>query len=241
MASPTTLPQSNLTNRPIASLRSMVIMLLIQLALVALGFWAQSRPGTDSVLPQHRNLALLYLSLMALEWGLVAAVRAGVNKKGISLWDVVGGRWSSWKEVARDVALCIPFLFVWEGAAWLMHRLMGPDQAKSINSLLPQSAIEIVLWIALSISAGICEEIVFRGYFQKQFAAYTNSMLAGVLLQGIVFGLGHSYQGVKQVIIISDLGVLYGVFAAWRKSLRPAMMAHAWTDIYSVYLSTVFR
>jgi membrane protease YdiL (CAAX protease family) len=219
----------------------MAIMLLIQLALVVLGFWLQRRPGTDSVLPQHSNLAPLYVSLIAMEWGLVAAVRAGVNKRGISLWEVVGGRWNSWKDVARDVALCIPFLFVWEGAAWLMHRLMGPDQAKSISSLLPQSAIEIVLWIGVSISAGICEEIVFRGYFQKQFAAYTGSIFAGVLLQGIVFGLGHSYQGVKQVIIISVLGILYGWFAAWRKSLRPAMMAHAWTDIYSGYLSTLFR
>lgn len=216
-------------------------MLMIQFALVAFGFWAQGRPGPDSVLPQHRNTAPLYLSLIALEWGLVAAVRAGVNKQGISLWEVVGGRWSSWKDVARDVALCIPFLFVWEGAAWLMHRLMGPDQAKSINSLLPQSVMEIVLWIALSISAGICEEIVFRGYFQKQFAAYTNSISVGVLLQGIVFGLGHSYQGVKQVIIISVLGILYGWFAAWRKSLRPTMIAHAWTDIHSGYLSTLFR
>lgn len=122
-----------------------------------------------------------------------------------------------------------------------MHRIMGPDKAKSINTLLPQSTVEIVLWIVLSISAGICEEIVFRGYFQTQFAAYTNSMVAGVLLQGVVFGLGHSYQGVKQVIIITVLGILYGWFAAWRRSLRPNMIAHAWSDIYSGYLSSLFR
>lgn len=216
-------------------------MLLIQLALVVLGFRLQAQPGSGPVLSQHGNMVPLYLSLIVLEWGLVAAVRAGVKAKGISLWEIVGGRWSNWKDVARDIILCVPFLFVWEGAAWLMHRLMGPDQAKSINTLLPQSTLEIVLWIAVSISAGICEEIVFRGYFQKQFAAYTNSILMGVLLQGIVFGLGHSYQGVKQVIIISVLGILYGAFAAWRKSLRPAMIAHAWTDIYSGYLSTLFR
>jgi len=233
--------QSSPRNRPIASARHTAIMLLIQLALVALGFWLQRRPGTDSVLPQHRNVVPLYLSLMALEWGLVATVRGAVNAKGISLREVVGGRWSSWKDIVRDVALCIPFLFLWQGSAQLMHRLMGPDAAKSINSLLPQSPTEVVLWIALSISAGICEEIVFRGYFQKQFTAYTNSIVAGVLLQAIVFGLGHSYQGMKQVVIICVLGILYGAFAAWRKSLRPAIIAHAWTDIYSGYLYTLFR
>jgi CAAX protease family protein len=220
---------------------SMAVMLLIQAALVVAGFWLQRRPGSTSVLPEHANLAPLYLQLIALEWVLVFVVYRGISRYGVSLWEVIGGRWGSWKDVARDVALCIPFLFIWEGTAWGMHRIMGPDKAKSINTLLPQSTVEIVLWIVLSISAGICEEIVFRGYFQKQFAAYTNSMVAGVLLQGVVFGLGHSYQGMKQVVIITVLGILYGWFAAWRRSLRPTMISHAWSDIYSGYLSSLFR
>jgi CAAX protease family protein len=219
----------------------MAVMLLIQGALVVAGFWLQRRPGSSSVLPEHANLAPLYLQLIVLEWVLVFVVYRGIRKYGISLWEVIGGRWSSWKDAARDVALCIPFLFVWEGAAWLMHRVMGPDKAKSINTLLPHSGIEIALWIVLSVSAGICEEIVFRGYFQKQFAAYTNSIMGGVLLQGVVFGLGHSYQGIKQVAIITVLGILYGWFAAWRRSLRPNMIAHAWTDIYGGYLSALLR
>jgi CAAX protease family protein len=217
-----------------------VIMLLIQAALVAIGFWLQRRSGSDSVIPQHRNV-WLYLWVMALEWGLVATVRGAVKARGLKLGDIIGGYWGTWKDLARDLAVSVPFLLVWFGAARVMHRMLGPDQAKSINNLLPQSRVEIVLWIAVSISAGVCEEIVFRGYFQRQFAAYTNSMIAAVLLQGVVFGLGHSYQGVKQVVIISVLGVLYGFFAAWRKSLRPNMISHAWTDIWSGSLGGVLR
>jgi CAAX protease family protein len=241
MATQTTSLEPAAMASPIASKRHMAIMLLIQLALVIFGFWLQGRPGQDSVLPQSRNAVPLYLSIIALEWGLVATVRGAVHDRGLRLRDVIGGRWATWKDVARDVALCIPFLFVWNGSAWLMHQVLGPDAAKSINTLLPQSAIEIGLWIAVSISAGICEEIVFRGYFQKQFTAYTRSMVAGVVLQGIVFGLGHSYQGLKQVIIIIVLGIIYGAFAAWRRSLRPGMIAHAWTDIFGGYLSTLIR
>lgn len=216
-------------------------MLLIQAALVGLGFWLQHRPGSDSVLPQQRNVLPLYLSVIALEWGLVATVRGAVHDRGIKLRDLIGGRWSNWKDVVRDVAICVPFVIVWEGAGYLMHRILGPDQAKSIGTLLPQGGLEVVLWIAVSISAGICEEIVFRGYFQKQFTAYTRSVVGGVLLQGVVFGLGHSYQGLKQVVIIAVLGVLYGWFAAWRKSLRPAMISHAWSDIWGGWLSGVVR
>jgi uncharacterized protein len=219
----------------------MVIMLLIQAALVAFGFWLQGRASGTSVLPQQRNVVPFYLSVLALEWALVATVRGAVHDRGLRLRDVIGGRWASWKDVVRDVALCVPFLLIWFGSARLLHRLLGPDTAKSINSLLPQSTIEIGLWIALSITAGICEEIVFRGYFQKQFAAYTKSIVGGVVLQGVVFGLGHSYQGLKQVIIIAVLGMIYGAFAAWRRSLRPGMIAHAWTDIYSGYLYSLIK
>ena len=178
---------------------------------------------------------------MALEWGLVATVRGAVNAQGSRLSDVIGDGWTSWKEVVRDLAITLPFLLVWFGAARLLHRVLGPDSARSINNLLPQTSVEIILWIAVSISAGICEEIVFRGYFQKQLAAFTNSMTAAVLLQGFISGAGHSYQGLKQVFIISLLGMLYGWFAAWRRSLRPNMMAHAWTDIWSGWLSGVLR
>jgi uncharacterized protein len=55
----------------------------------------------------------------------------------------------------------------------------------------------VSLWILLSISAGICEEIVFRGYLQQQFQAATRSIVAAVILQGAVFGMAHTYQGWK--------------------------------------------
>jgi len=38
-------------------------------------------------------------------------------------------------------------------------------------------------------------------------------------------------QGVKQIVVISVLGALYGMLAAWRKSLRPGMIAHTMSDV----------
>jgi CAAX protease family protein len=243
MAAPSSPASPIITRRyqPVASVRHFMVMLLIQLALLAWGFRLQHQPGGDSVLPQNRNVAPFYISVILLEWALVFAVWRGVKLRGLKIWDLVGDRWQSWKDVAGDVAICIPFVLVWEGTAWAIHRMLGPDSAKSIGTLLPRTALEIGLWIAISISAGVCEEIVFRGYFQKQFTAYTNSVVAAVVLQGIVFGAGHSYQGVKQVVVISVLGMLYGWLAAWRRNLRINMMSHAWSDIWSGWLSGVLR
>jgi hypothetical protein len=43
--------------------------------------------------------------------------------------------------------------------------------------------------------------------------------------------MGHSYHGWKSTIVITVLGVLYGILAAWRRNLRANMIAHAWSDV----------
>ena len=60
--------------------------------------------------------------------------------------------------------------------------------------------------------------------------------MAAVIGQGVLFGLMHSYQGWKQVIVISALGVLYGALAAWRRNLRANIIAHAWSDVWEGWL-----
>ncbi len=107
----------------------------------------------------------------------------------------------------------------------------GPDPAASIQALLPRRSIEILLWIGVSISAGVVEETVFRGYFQRQFEALTRSRAAALILQAALFGISHGYQGSRACFKIVVYGVLFGALALWRKNLRPGMMAHAWTDI----------
>jgi membrane protease YdiL (CAAX protease family) len=150
-----------------------------------------------------------------------------------------GGRWTSWRSVAVDIAILVPFWAIWEGAAYGVDRLLGPTAAKSVDSLLPKSFLEILIWIATACTAGICEELVFRGYLQRQMRAATGSGTAAVIGQGLVFGLFHSYQGWKNVVVISVLGVLYGMLAAWRGNLRVNIVSHAATDIWEGWLKFV--
>jgi CAAX protease family protein len=232
-------PSSPAGDRPlVAPLRHTLILLLIQAALAAGGAYMQHRPSTGpSLAPQHQGMASLYVFMIILEWALVYYVWVGVHRqKGGGLLGLIGGRWKSGKDVLLDLAIALPFWFVWEATARAVHYVLGPGHAKGIDVLLPQSVIEITLWCVLSASAGFCEEVVFRGYFQKQFQALTGSVALAVLTQGLVFGFSHLYQGTKQVIVITVLGVLYGVLAAWRKNLRPGMIAHAWSDVYGGWM-----
>ena len=87
-----------------------------------------------------------------------------------------------------------------------------------------------MFYLLLTLTAGICEELIFRGYLYKHFAAITGSLLAGLVLQGILFGAAHGYQGPKYMLIIAIYGCLFGLLAQWRRSLRPGMMAHFLQD-----------
>jgi len=195
---------------------------------------AQSAPWASAA---HNAMLRNYAISVALEWGMAYWAWVGVHWRGGNLRDLTGGRWTNWRGVATDIAIALPFWVVWEFTAWLVHRIVDRLQTPTTPYQPPSGHLEIFLWIALSISAGICEEIVFRGYLQNQFRSATRSLTAAVILQGAVFGLAHTYQGWKQVIVIAALGVLYGMLAAWRRNLRANMIAHAWSDIYEGWAS----
>jgi membrane protease YdiL (CAAX protease family) len=175
----------------------------------------------------------LYLSLLAAEWGLFLYVRKGVRSTGTTLQELIGGRWAGPRDLLIDagIALGAWALLKLLAAAW--QRWLAPAPATSIHALLPRRPVEILLWIALSASAGICEELAFRGYFQRQLAALTRSPWLAVLLQGLLFGIAHSYQGLQAALRIAVYGVLFGLLALFRRSLRPGMIAHGLTDLLS--------
>ena len=54
-----------------------------------------------------------------------------------------------------------------------------------------------------------------------------------VVAQGILFGASHGYQGWRSMAVIAIFGCAFGILAAWRKNLRPGMMAHAWQDLFT--------
>lgn len=174
-----------------------------------------------------------YISVVVLEWLLVLYVRMGVHKHGILLRDLVGGRWATPKQVMKDIALGAGLWALWIG---LMNPHVLGEGTNAAQGLLPRGLLESLVWIPVALSAGFCEEVAFRGYLQKQFQVLTGNAGWAVLFQAIVFGIGHLYEGVGPVARITLFGVLFGLLALWRKSLRPGMIAHAWSDIFGVII-----
>lgn len=210
---------------------------IVTLTTVA-GFAAQRRPTSGGGLTSaHDGMIPVYFAAIALDWLLVYFVWGGVRKRGGRLLDLVGGRWKNARDVLSDLAIAAPFWVIWMAVGRGLDYLLGPGAQKTIDILLPRSALEAAVWIGASATAGFCEELVFRGYVQQQLQALSGSSVIAVIGQGALFGLMHAYQGWRPVIVISALGMLFGCMALWRGSLRAGMLAHAWADVWSGWLS----
>jgi uncharacterized protein len=233
LAAPSQSPSPSIAKvSPIASWRHTIGLACVFLGLTAAGAYFQlhdrghAQGSTSSHVP-------LYLSLIAIEYGLFRYVKAGIRGHGVSVQNLIGERWNNYREALRDIGLALCFWAVWMGGERLWTHVFPASHAVSINGFLPRKPLEIALWIIVSISAGISEEIAFRGYFQRQFWSLTGNKWAAVCLQGVLFGMGHGYQGAQAMVRIVIIGIAFGALAAWRGSLRAGIMAHALGDILS--------
>jgi membrane protease YdiL (CAAX protease family) len=106
-----------------------------------------------------------------MDWALLYYCWAGVHHREGTCKLFPAGAGRRGRALLWIVAIALPFWGLWEGAAFGVHWLLGPNNAKTVESLLPRSLLEILVWIGVSITAGVCEEMAFRGYLQKQFEA----------------------------------------------------------------------
>lgn len=176
-----------------------------------------------------------YSGAIAFEWLLFAYVWWGLRLGGNRLDLVMGAGRGGSPRLWRDVLAGLGFWAFWyaaESGVAAELSALGVSNAGATGTVFPHGALQGVLWIVLAASSGFAEEIAFRGYFQRQFSAWTGSAAAGIVLQAILFGAGHTYLGEKQVLLIAASGILLGLFAQWWRNLRPMMVAHAWADIF---------
>jgi membrane protease YdiL (CAAX protease family) len=203
------------------------------LVLAALGGWTfLAKILADQMrAAANPNRVRVYVVTILIEWFVFVLVVAGVRRSGASVLLVLGDHWHSARQVLRDIGVAAGFWVVAVGILWMLGRLLRIDaQGRNMQFIFPHGGAEIAAWIALSVTAGICEETIFRGYLQRQFMAMTKSAPAGILLSAAAFGAAHAYQGFRLVILISLFGAMFGILAYWRRSVRPGMIVHAWQD-----------
>jgi membrane protease YdiL (CAAX protease family) len=201
---------------------------LFLLALGGLATWGAHRQGLPAF---GASRATSYLVTIVNEWLLLGLAAWGIRLGGVSIKSVIGGRWSKPIDLLRDLGIGIIFLFGSNIVLIALSAALGAGPNANVSRILPQSKLEITVWIFISLSAGICEEFTTRGYLQKQLSGLFGNAAAGLVAQGIIFGAVHAYQGPKQMFNIAVLGCMLGWMAQRQKSLRPGMISHFLQDV----------
>ncbi len=170
------------------------------------------------------------------EWATVAVVvgiglLAGRSRSTIDL--VVGPHEASDAAIVAEVAVVL-------GLSALVFRFGGRAirdilrrQARGFEALLPRGRREQGVFALLAITAGVCEEFLFRGFgvAYLRWLLPDSSRVVLIVVTAAAFGLVHLYQGPRGVVLTG----LVGAYLAWlvlaTGSLFPAMVIHALLDL----------
>ena len=176
----------------------------------------------------------LYASTIAFQW--VAVVIAGWRAwaHGFTSLDL-GLVVSDWAAIAALSVIGTALIVVLQ---WLNLRRMGrsasrfraPLQAVA-ERILPQSRMELIPFFALAVTAGVCEEFLYRGFAMAAFLRWGLPAWIAVVASSLLFGLAHLYQGKGGLAATTILGLLFGATRIVVVTLIPVICWHIGVDM----------
>ncbi len=110
-----------------------------------------------------------------------------------------------------------------------------PDK---IKVLLPITKKEKKVWALTALTAGITEELLFRGFLFFLMTALFPGLNIFIILgiSTLIFGIGHLYQGPAEAVKPMILGLLYGLFFISFGTIIPCIILHTMQDLCAVDL-----
>jgi membrane protease YdiL (CAAX protease family) len=207
----------------------------------------ESRLRTD---PAARRS--FYARLLILEWGLaLLGLVTWLSAPGVDAGQV-GLRWpQSWPGPITGLVVLLVLLFVAVSTRALRSGvLLDPAEPRpghrpptsgrhaepeghATLAVLPRTAGERRLFTVVGVTAGICEEWLYRGFFLAVVAAVAGGLPTGVLVvvAAVAFGLAHAYQGPAGIVTTGLLGgVMAAVYLQTGSLLLPVLL-HAVIDL----------
>jgi membrane protease YdiL (CAAX protease family) len=227
-------------------------------AVIAAGYLVLGEPVAGAVLHRRfegrlrtdpRARRSFYRRLLILEWGLavvVAVVMAAASDVSAAQ---LGLRWpDGWPGPATGAAVLVVLVFVLLSTRTLRSGALThlPEPARrpgegrhseppmhATLALLPRTRRERHLFTVVGLTAGICEEWLYRGFFLAVVAALSGGLpvLVLVLVAGGAFGLAHVYQGVTGVVTTGVLGAVLAALYLQTGSLLLPVVLHAAIDL----------
>lgn len=209
-----------------------VIVALAVIVMPAMSVLAGRKLAREAA--DKRKLVPRYLRIILRGWLFVAIVAAA--------W---------WTQARSFGALGLaPHLGMWDYAGFALAFLIGivmvaqsigfasasPEKMeralKAVHGakITPNTSGELALFMLMAVSAGVWEELVYRG-FLVWFLVPLVGAVGAVVVSALIFGLAHLYQGVRGLVQTVVVGLIFGALYLLTASLWWLMVVHAVMDI----------
>jgi uncharacterized protein len=177
---------------------------------------------------------VLYGSTMAFQWIALGAVAWRALGRGLTLAQL-GLEHQDRVEIIAAGLLGAGVLgsFQWFNLR-RVARMTGPMpelMRKLAERILPTKPVELLPYCALAVTAGVCEEFLYRGFAMAALERTAIPIWLVVILTAALFGLAHAYQGRSGMIATALLGILFGMARVGFGGVGPMMVWHAVVDV----------
>ncbi|MGC1414800.1 MAG: type II CAAX endopeptidase family protein [Candidatus Acidiferrum sp.] len=180
-----------------------------------------------------RERLALYFSTIAFQWLAAALTAWRAWARGLTLEElglVVHGR-------GRILLAAIVGAATLGGLQWLNLRRMGRSSGKArsfmqslAERILPQSRAELLPFLALAVTAGLCEEFLYRGFAMAALTRAGLPVWTVVLFSSILFAMAHLYQGRGGIVSTLVIGTVFGTARIAYDGLAPVILWHSAVD-----------
>jgi len=211
-----------------------VIIAVVWPLYVAFFRFPRLRRAVAAGLPSARVRA--YIETMLTQWSLAAIalmvwLRAARPTSDLG-FSMLGG-WQLWLGIAL-VVLALVILGVQarqvardpELQNTLRHKL------KVGGPILPTTPRELFLFHLIAVTAGICEELLYRG-FLIWYLTQLFGLPGAVVGSSALFGLAHTYQGGRGIVQTGTVGLVFALVFVVTRTLWVPMLLHTLVDVNS--------
>lgn len=162
----------------------------------------------------------------------------------ITSWNISNREWSGMGFSLVDFNIKVIYLCIIIITFYLADIFFGAinkeydkNKLENLKFIIPLNWKEYRSYIFLAISAGICEEIIFRGFLISYLYHFLSWMDYGnyisVAIPSIIFSLSHLYQGWWAVVKIMFIALILGFIFLYSGSLIPVIIIHIFIDLTS--------
>jgi len=204
---------------PAQAMTAVLLVLLPALAVAQARALAELRPDALSRIP-------VYVSSTTTLWILaflcvVAADSSGFTPGIIGLRNVAPVVFIAWVVVVVGAAAVL----------LAVGKILNVQESELLTHLLPVTRRERAVFVLLAITAGICEEVVFRGFLIPSLTYVIGSTLAAALLSSVLFGVLHAYQSPFGAARAALLGFALAAPLLSAGTILPSIVAHIAIDL----------